>query len=218
MTLYSNYRHPLAFLWLLNITFTIFNSFRASRWRYGTSKEPTYSYVADNFPQYLPLGSAFDNLAEMVLKESPHFATTANTTKNWRDSIPPSLGYVRLGTPHRLFTISTYHQQHCLYQISLMLADLDPNSEQRHSRPRVPPGHGGHLQHCLNYLRQNILCSADTTIESGDWMCRDRISAVEPPRVCKNWTLVFDFVDNNYREWVRGTKTSERVIEGGTVV
>ncbi|KAF5319794.1 hypothetical protein D9611_012853 [Ephemerocybe angulata] len=95
MSLYSDYRRPMALLWLLSIAFTLLNSFRASRRRYGTSKEPTYSYVADDFPQYLPLGSAFDNLAEMVLEESPHFATTANTTKNWRDSIPPSLGYMK---------------------------------------------------------------------------------------------------------------------------
>ncbi|KAH7924329.1 hypothetical protein BV22DRAFT_1013490, partial [Leucogyrophana mollusca] len=94
----------------------------------------------------------------------------------------------------RIFAAATHHSQHCLYKLAETL-----------TRPK-PREHDAHLQHCLNYLRQNILCAADTTLEPPNWMDRrfevERTAEVRP-RTCEDWTVLRDFVDANHEEWER---------------
>ncbi|KAH8101717.1 hypothetical protein BXZ70DRAFT_999655 [Cristinia sonorae] len=59
-----------------------------------------------------------------------------------------------------------------------------------------------HATHCLNYLRQTILCSADVTLEpevvEGS---RDVGEGVGVVHVCCDWSKVYDFVEKNEAEW-----------------
>ncbi|KAH7924336.1 hypothetical protein BV22DRAFT_1165091, partial [Leucogyrophana mollusca] len=77
------------------------------------------------------------------------------------------LGYVRLGSEHRIFTVATHHSQHCLYELARALGRPKP----RECDP--------HLQRYQNTLRQNILCAADTTLEPLDW--KNRVLEVGRP-------------------------------------
>ncbi|KAL7897151.1 hypothetical protein HDV63DRAFT_380027 [Trichoderma sp. SZMC 28014] len=54
------------------------------------------------------------------------------------------------------FSIATFHQLHCLYLLQVELFDaLASNITEPHS----------HAFHCLDYLRESILCASDSTLE-----------------------------------------------------
>ena len=44
-----------------------------------------------------------------------------------------------------------------------------------------------HLFHCVDYLRQNILCQADTTLEWQSESNSELIDGYGPPHQCRNW-------------------------------
>lgn len=62
----------------------------------------------------------------------------------------------------------------------------------------------GHHHHCFNYLRQSMLCSADITLEPGDFAERNftekRIGATH---TCQDWEPIYDMVDDNWFQWVK---------------
>ncbi|KAK8076284.1 hypothetical protein PG994_003556 [Apiospora phragmitis] len=57
-----------------------------------------------------------------------------------------------------VFTTSWTHQLHCLWAVVQTYAGLKSNTT-------LPEDHHWHMIHCFSYMRQAILCSADTAIE-----------------------------------------------------
>lgn len=57
------------------------------------------------------------------------------------------------------FGISVFHQLHCLSAIRDTLRSLKTD------QPARIWGGSNHLEHCLDYIRQGLMCAADTTIE-----------------------------------------------------
>lgn len=162
------------------------------------------TYVGDDFPRYLPTNTSGNDLrVVMFLAESSDFLTTHKTLTNWEASLPPEVRYVRLGPTHRVFAISMFHQLHCLHQIAIRLADMDPSDKPWSPLPDWQVhGHLGHTQHCLNNIRQNILCAADETVEDGSWKCRNReVVRTRGGRECRDWASVYEFVQDNYDAW-----------------
>ena len=96
---------------------------------------------------------------------------------------PKGLGYVHLGKDDRAFYLSMWHELHCLRIIQKLLENPDDRSF----------GGEGHLQHCLNYLRQYLLCNADDTLEPGDYHSGPAFFE----RKCRDWKAVHDFSDRN---------------------
>ncbi|KAI1308849.1 hypothetical protein F5Y03DRAFT_383282 [Xylaria venustula] len=80
----------------------------------------------------------------------------------WDTLVPNGLGYFKDSILAPNLSIPTViHQLHCLYVIrrayysqSADLQDFDFNEDR-----------SIHLPHCFDYLRQGIICSADTTVE-----------------------------------------------------
>ncbi|EJD46584.1 hypothetical protein AURDEDRAFT_164409 [Auricularia subglabra TFB-10046 SS5] len=72
----------------------------------------------------------------------------------WATLLPRGGGLLRLGPDDEVFSISMFHQLRC----------LDIIGHELMSRAGRPPSALSH--HCMNYLRQMILCRADTTLES----------------------------------------------------
>ncbi|EJD36503.1 hypothetical protein AURDEDRAFT_74167, partial [Auricularia subglabra TFB-10046 SS5] len=54
-----------------------------------------------------------------------------------------------------------------------------------------------HSQHCLNYIRQIILCSADTTLEPVNALH----SGTSGTHVCRDWKQVIDRVVQMNQDW-----------------
>ncbi|KAH8668578.1 hypothetical protein BX600DRAFT_259455 [Xylariales sp. PMI_506] len=57
-----------------------------------------------------------------------------------------------------VFTTSMTHQLHCLWAIVQTYSGLK-------SGHPIPDDHEWHMTHCFSYMRQSILCAADTAIE-----------------------------------------------------
>ncbi|KAI2614926.1 hypothetical protein GGR54DRAFT_324394 [Hypoxylon sp. NC1633] len=84
-----------------------------------------------------------------------------NHTKDpWMSIIPASDGFIKHPTispiPHG---VAVFHQLHCLNAIRLAYwAAVDGTSNSHMSRP-------AHVRHCIDYIRQALMCHADTNLE-----------------------------------------------------
>ncbi|KIJ25895.1 hypothetical protein M422DRAFT_134417, partial [Sphaerobolus stellatus SS14] len=149
-------------------------------------------YVADDYPMRLPLelGSA-----QATFDCSARYMVNTNISREvWSKSTDTQGGgFVRLGEDYRVFAVSMFHQLHC---ISALHTAITMQTSQHSDL-------GGHVQHCLNYLRQFILCSADDTVEPVVTLSRLQSQGCAAPftRTCRNWERLYDFSAANYLEF-----------------
>jgi hypothetical protein len=63
-------------------------------------------------------------------------------------------------TEDTFFTTSMTHQLHCLFMMSRIYASLTANMPEK-----LMSDYHSHYLHCVDYLRQGIMCSADMAME-----------------------------------------------------
>jgi hypothetical protein len=84
--------------------------------------------------------------------------------------------------------IAMFHQMHCLQIIRTAIVE----GEADH-----------HVGHCLNLLRQTVLCTSDTTLDAlNSKLGTDGLGIVH---VCRDWQKVYDFVEENQLRYLNGT-------------
>ncbi|KAJ7259364.1 hypothetical protein C8J57DRAFT_1185195 [Mycena rebaudengoi] len=185
------------------VAVTTLNASRAvSQWlqnrelRLSLSHVRNHSYVGEDFPRQLPLSVGH---AAMWFNQTNRYYL--NSTSDWKSVLPPGNGWVKLGPENRPFSISMYHQMHCMIGIrhALYLSSVGYESEAVAAR--------SHTNHCFNYLQQLLLCRADTTLK------RTRVIKLPDGRVgagasgngvlhiCRDWTQVRHFVEENVAQW-----------------
>lgn len=145
----------------------------------------TYSYVGDDFPPQLPLKLPSVGLA--LTNPAPHFSLLADD--EWGAQYPSggAAGFTALGPRNRTFFPSMLHQLHCLDVVRVGMATNRT-------------GFTHHVEHCVRYLRQTVLCAADVTLEpayraekEGAWMwAADGIGSVHR---CRDWTAVRRYLE-----------------------
>ncbi|KAJ7808344.1 hypothetical protein B0H14DRAFT_2525308 [Mycena olivaceomarginata] len=158
----------------------------------GSPKETrrSYSYLGDDFPEfYMPVRGDLPPVA-MTMEETRHYPIAGpDALDEWATSSSVGYGYVRLGPEYRGFAMGMFHELHCLHVMRLVLGENDK-------------GAVGHFQHCLNYLRQFILCSPNLTLEPADVLTRDfETDRVGATHVCKDWSMVYDETADNWWQW-----------------
>jgi hypothetical protein len=91
-----------------------------------------------------------------------------------------------------------FHALHCLDAFRHALTDRRPDSFTPH-----------HFDHCLNYLRQLVLCSADATLEPLDFREAANGSFNSPyfDRQCLDWSAVYSAMELYETEWLAYVKT-----------
>ncbi|KAJ7622542.1 hypothetical protein FB45DRAFT_838606 [Roridomyces roridus] len=114
---------------------------------------------------------------------------------------PKGFGRTRLGPEYRVFLPTFYHQLHCVRRAQIAFLGTATND----TRARTSNLH--HFAHCLNYLRQTLLCQAADGLEEGDFM-RTEWSAQGPrdSLVCDDWKKVHDVMDGAYDDWLEWKK------------
>lgn len=81
------------------------------------------------------------------------------------------------------FALSVFHQLHCLQALQTSILHLATEGPPSSS-------HTAHAYHCFDYLRHNIMCAGDMTLENPN---RQRIEGLKAPiwagttHVCKHW-------------------------------
>lgn len=151
------------------------------------------AYQGHEFPETLPLPSSARVLPVIYhqVQESEEYPVSGlDSDPQWFSLTSSSFGYVRLGKSKRLFMVTMFHELHCLRILNLAF-------EPHHIE-------SGHINHCLDYLRQAALCSADLTLEKGDFTQRDFASSNKTGEVhmCRDWRMVYQVMDDNLRDWV----------------
>lgn len=123
----------------------------------------------------------------VLIARQVHYVLSAETDAIWASTAGAGYGYSRHGADHRLFMVTISHELHCLRMFNLALAGkLDFH----------------HVKHCLDYLRHGVLCSADLTLEPGDFADRNftRVRVGET-HMCLDWSMVYDVLQTNWENW-----------------
>ncbi|KAL4908423.1 hypothetical protein BDW74DRAFT_175105 [Aspergillus multicolor] len=107
--------------------------------------------------------------------------------------------------------ISMYHSLHCLWMIhrtyhSYLRAEHSDAAEggglhlpHAHAKTHDSDGHviNDHITHCIDYLRQGVLCAADTTFEPTDFAGGS--SGVGVVHVCRDFEALYTWADGEDR-------------------
>src|SRR5688572_23571064 len=98
----------------------------------------------------------------MLMQEDSRFnySTPELAKKTAGKNFPRGSGSFRSPTDQQAIFVSMYHQLHC----------VETMGEELISTHR---SHWGHLQHCMNFLRELALCRPDLTLELGDFTQRN---------------------------------------------
>ncbi|TFY63039.1 hypothetical protein EVG20_g6487 [Dentipellis fragilis] len=185
------------------ILFSVFNVvvLISSIWNHYHNSRPAYTYLGESFPPVIPDPDPARNGAPLqlptinyALEDSARFSTAPSATRAWSISLARQWGYMRLGAHRRIFALSMFHEYHCIYLFARSLATRS--------------GADGHIHHCMNYVRQHLLCEADRTLEEPGWEDvgsgwymggKTRVAGRE--RQCKDWSALWEIEKDNNREW-----------------
>ncbi|THH13068.1 hypothetical protein EW146_g7117 [Bondarzewia mesenterica] len=160
-----------------------------------------YTYLGDSFPSTVPLRSSLSSLPSIsyTFESSTRYTPTSSSLPSWFASLPHQLGYIRLGPNKRIFAISMSHASHCVYLFAKAIAEDWLSADEG--------GNEEHLHHCLNYVRQHLLCEADTMLEEYGWLESAKQGVIGTgggrERVCRDWREVYELVERNYWEWMK---------------
>ncbi|KAF9038916.1 hypothetical protein BDZ89DRAFT_1061014 [Hymenopellis radicata] len=153
---------------------------------------PSYTYRGHDFPQYLPIPNSMLDEVLLTVEESVRYPVAGSASDDDWFSLQlgsGSAGYVRLGSEERIFVVNMFHELHCLRLLNLAFDPVKVVLE-------------GHIQHCLNYLRQMTMCKPDLTLERMGWEERNfEVERVGATHVCRDWSMVYAAVEDNYARW-----------------
>ena len=134
----------------------------------------------------------------MSLEDSVHYSVdTPAGEAEWASILPPGGPVVYLGQDQRPFTVSMLHELRCLdiirHNIVEFYGDDSPNATI--AQPAL-------TRHCMNYVRQMILCRADMRLESVRAPHGHRMTVSEVTHTCRDWTKVMEAAAENYEAFV----------------
>jgi hypothetical protein len=135
-----------------------------------------------------------DGLVALRIIESSHYAlNSGQADEEWAALMPTGGHTIQVTSPSHpniespeTRTVSLFHQLKC----------LDIIRQQYNAPPSQPIS--GLTRHCMNYIRQTILCWPNLRLESA----RQRASSVRNyDTVCRDWNVVYEEAERNYREY-----------------
>ncbi|ORY68483.1 uncharacterized protein BCR38DRAFT_335827 [Pseudomassariella vexata] len=132
---------------------------------------------------------------------------TNETLDKWNEILPKGMGFQLVQEPEKyhdlptpiiwdegttVFTTSVTHQLHCLWAIVQTYSGLKSNHT-------LPDDHHWHMIHCFSYLRQTIMCCADTAIEGLETTFPDHNGGSDgwdSKHVCKDYGQVKAYLES----------------------
>ena len=126
----------------------------------------------------------------MIIHNTRRYGVTHGGSKEYAALIPPGGHLIHLGSPPQAYTPTLFHQMKCLGIIHAALIDIPS-----HFAPAPTPL----VSHCLNYVRQTILCRPNLRLESVT--NANASSEKEYETVCRNWEAVYTAAQRNHRSF-----------------
>ncbi|KAL4762190.1 uncharacterized protein BDW70DRAFT_33534 [Aspergillus foveolatus] len=136
---------------------------------------------------------------------------TPDGERAWADLVPIGRGFVHHPEIAPFIAgITVFHQLHCLHAILVSYhSALDAANLQRNITPpddflnktgtRMAPSH---IRHCFDYIRQTIMCAADTNLEVLNRETH-KTSGWGQPRICRDYESVFNWAE----KWANSSDT-----------
>ncbi|KAI0697344.1 hypothetical protein BC835DRAFT_1519209 [Cytidiella melzeri] len=154
--------------------------------------ENSYSYTGKDQPVRLPIER---KQVKMTIEESTRYSIMdPEAEMEWLWTGPVGDHAVRLGEGRRGYVVAMFHELHCL---RLMRKALESGRWSHMGK-----GAQGHMHHCFVYLRQWTLCSADVTLEPGDFTKRNlTLERTGATHTCYDWFPVYDRVTAGWEDW-----------------
>jgi len=139
---------------------------------------------------------AFDvepsDLVAMTISDTARYDLTENGNIEYASLMPTGGHTVHISTTDepvpQTFTVALFHQLKCL------------EIYHREYLKPLPRHVTTELRGCLNYLRQSLLCHADTRLES--IKNRDIQASKQYDTICRDWTKVYQAAEKNYEEYI----------------
>ncbi|KAJ6602431.1 hypothetical protein DFH09DRAFT_899992 [Mycena vulgaris] len=145
------------------------------------------------------LPGSFSGSAKMMVEDTVRYRYPSyEAPKEWAYASPSGAGTYHADGQLSLF-VSMLHQYHCIETFGQQLTRTRKASDW------------GHLQHCLNYMREMTLCHPDLTLEPGDFTQRNFTTEHGGTiHVCRDLDPVYNSLRSNWMEWTRFQKSNDR--------
>jgi hypothetical protein len=124
----------------------------------------------------------------MNIEPTKHYQLSGQSADAEWAALAPDDGILHLGPQRRPYSVSLFHQLRCL---DVIRRDVVGSSEE-----------GELSRHCLNYMRQMVLCRADLAVDPvlGRGL-EARVRA--DTNQCVDWRRVYEELEKNQREYAR---------------
>ncbi|THV07090.1 hypothetical protein K435DRAFT_772810 [Dendrothele bispora CBS 962.96] len=147
---------------------------------FGSSRYGLTEDGSEDWNHLMPSGG---HLVRFPLQ--PHSTSTSNNTT-------PSSADFTVTLFHELKCLSIYREEYMAVLASRHNSDSPPTSSStRQPSPLV--------RHCLNYLRQRVLCRMDLKLEYNKDLHAK--SSRQYETVCRDWERVYEAAEKNARGW-----------------
>ena len=151
-----------------------------------------YYTEIQEYPTQLPID--LPAIRTTLQSGAPGFSLYADD--DWATLFPASDGFTDLSLPNspnpnetRTFLVSMVHQLHCLdvFRVGFVTNQT---------------GYAHHIEHCLRYMLQIVLCHADTTLEADEPGMRDgrwlhAAGGVGSVHQCRDWRVLRKYLDEH---------------------
>ena len=127
------------------------------------------------------LGILFSEPVAMNIAGSPRYNIhSPDAAEEWRRLLPDGGHTVRIDG--EIYTVTLFHQLKCLDLI-----------REEYAAGHLPPA-SPIVRHCMNYLRQTLLCHPNLSLEKGV----SPLASVETRYdvACRDWTQVYSTVED----------------------
>ncbi|KAK1766578.1 hypothetical protein QBC33DRAFT_611770 [Phialemonium atrogriseum] len=133
----------------------------------------------------------------------------------WNDLMPVGLGFLRVPYPRRfdmpdsepieddpeqgeVYSLSVTHQLHCLAVLRDVIIKYEKRDKSRYAGD-------GHEYHCLDYIRQAVMCAGDTTMDYADdrvfgqdgKVTRYGFTGANSTHQCRDWDAIKAFAEQH---------------------
>ncbi|KAK2037375.1 hypothetical protein LZ31DRAFT_611979 [Colletotrichum somersetense] len=151
-------------------------------------------------PQFPIKIQKFDADYKFVPPNATDFLSDA-TLNQWRSLLPAGAGW-KSEDDGPFFTTTMTHQLHCIYMMGMIYSGLTTDKVQM-----LTPDYNTHFFHCIDYLRQAVMCSADLALEPHQSTDADDNGPGDGSwngmHVCKDYSQVVKYLDRQITEGIR---------------
>lgn len=161
-----------------------------------STSHPDLAYTGLDFPSNWPLPPLDD--IHMPREDSVHYTFDKPLgVAEWKAMLPSGDGLLRLGQSGEVFSIGLFHQLRCLDIVREAVVDVFAHPEKATMEEDAQPPL---VQHCMDFLREMVLCHADMTtlnvkvVHPG----RGHVKDSDNTHQCKDFSALFAAAEENY--------------------